>query len=180
MILIHSPACEALSAWVEATGEEVPMPAEMEGSSGGVQPGVSVMGELWEGCAPAAAVGKAMGASAAAVVALVGRAASGLVAALCGLYPALLEVFLEPLLPYDWVTKQHTSGQVEDVDVAAGVWDVMAAADAAVLHSLGQILSGNEPLGLEIDVAHQGSHPHRLLNRRWVGGPAGVEEYPQG
>lgn len=139
------------------------------------------MGELQEGCAPAAA-GKAMGASAAAVVALVGRAASGLVAALCGLYPALLEVFLERPWPYDWVTKQHTSGQVEDVDVAAGVRDVMAAVDgdAAVLHSLGQTLSGNEPLGLEIDVAQRGSHSHQLPNLRWVGGPAGVEEYPQG
>lgn len=46
MLHLHnSPACEALSAWVEATGEEVPMPAEMEGSSGGVHPGVSVTEE---------------------------------------------------------------------------------------------------------------------------------------
>lgn len=78
MLHLHnSPAYEALSAWVEATGEEVPMPAE-EGSSGGVQPGVSVMGKSREGCAPAAAVaaGKAMGASAAADAELVGQAAS--------------------------------------------------------------------------------------------------------
>lgn len=46
MLHLHnSPACEALSAWVEVTGEELPMPAEMEGSSGGVHLGVSVMEE---------------------------------------------------------------------------------------------------------------------------------------
>lgn len=46
MLHLHnSPACEALSAWVEVTGEEVPMPAEMEGSSGGVHLGVSVIEE---------------------------------------------------------------------------------------------------------------------------------------
>jgi len=43
--LHNSPACEALSALVEVTGEEVAMPAEMEGSSGGVHLSVSVMEE---------------------------------------------------------------------------------------------------------------------------------------
>lgn len=96
--LHYSPACEALSAWVEVTGEEVPTPAEMEGSSGGVQPGVSVMEELKEGCAPAAAVaaGKAMGAFAAAGTVLVGQVASGPVGlvVLCGFHLVLLKVFL--------------------------------------------------------------------------------------
>lgn len=180
MLHLHnSPACEALSAWVEATGEEVPMPAETEGSSGGVQPGVSVTGESREGCAPAAAVaaGKAMGASAAADAALVGLAASG-PGALCGSHLVLLEVLLERPWPCDWVTKQRTSGLVEDV----GVRDATAAVDgdAAELHSLGRLLSGREPLGLETDAARQGSYPHQLPNPHWVGGPAGEEACPQG
>lgn len=85
-----------------------------------------------------------MGASAAAG-AVLEQAASGPAgpAALCGLHPVLLEVFLERLWPCDWVTKQHTSGLVEDVDAR----DVMAAVggDAAVLHSLGMLLSEREP-----------------------------------
>lgn len=69
------------------------------------------------------------------------------------------------------MTKQHTSGLVEDVDAR----DVMAAVggDAAVLHSLGMLLSEREPLGLEIDVARQGSCQHQFLNQHWVVGPAG-------
>lgn len=121
-----------------------------------------------------------MGVSAAAVVVHVGRAASGPVglAALCGLCQVLLEVLLERQWPCDWVTEQHTSGWVEDVDVAVNVMAAVGG-DAAVLHSLGQLLSGYEPLDLEIGVAHQGNHPHQLPNRHWVGGPAGVEEYLQ-
>lgn len=152
------------------------MPAETEGSSGGVQPGVSVTGESREGCAPAAAVaaGKAMGASAAA---LVGLAASG-PGVLCGSHLVLLEVFLERPWPCDWVTKQRTSGLVEDV----GVRDATAAVDgdAAELHSLGRLLSGREPLGLETDAARQGSCPHQLPNPHWAGGPAVEEACPQG
>ncbi len=177
MLHLHnSHACKALSAWVEATGVEVPMPAETEGSSGGVQPGVSVTGESREGYAPAAA-GKAMGASAAADAVLVGQAASG-PGALCDSHPVLLEVFLERPWPCDWVTKQHTSGLVEDV----GVRDVTAAVDgdAAELHSLGRLLSGHEPLGLETDAARQGSRPHQLPNPHWAGGLAGEEACLQG
>lgn len=177
MLHLHnSHACKALSAWVEATGVEVPMPAETEGSSGGVQPGVSVTGESKEGYAPAAA-GKAMGASAAADAALVGRAASG-PGVLCCSHPVLLEVFLERPWPCDWVTKQHTSGLVEDV----GVRDAMAAVggDVAELHSLGRLLSGRDLLGLEIDAARQGSRPHQLPNPHCAGGLAGEEACPQG
>lgn len=113
-----------------------------------------------------------MGASAAAGAAL-GQASSGPAGpvALCGLHPVLLEVFLEHSWPCDWVTKQHTSGLEEDV----GARDVMVAVgeDVAALHSLGRLLSGHEPLGLEIDVARQGSCQHRLPNQHWVAGPAG-------
>lgn len=79
----------------------MPTPAETEGSSGGVQPGASVMEELKEGCAPAAAVaaGKAMGAFAAAGTVLVGHVASGPVGlvVLCGFHPVLLKIFLVQL-----------------------------------------------------------------------------------
>lgn len=76
------------------------------------------------------------------------------------------------------MTKQHTSGLVEDVDVR----DVTAAVggDAAELHSLGRLLSGHEPLGLEIDAARRGSRPHQFPNLHWVGGPAGEEGCLQG
>lgn len=111
-----------------------------------------VTGELREGCAPAAAVaaGKAMGVSAAAGAELVGQAAFD-PAALCGSHLVLLEVFLEHQWPCDWVTKQRIFGLVEDV----GVRDVMPAVggDAAEMHSLGRLLSGQETLGLEIDAA---------------------------
>ncbi len=179
MLHLHnSPACEALSAWVEATGEEVPMPAETEGSSGGVQPGVSVTGNrgrvctccsccCWKGnggvcscwrCACWASSLWSWG----SVWFAPGPAG--------GLPWAPVALWLGDKAAYIWL--------VEDV----GVRDATAAVDgdAAELHSLGRLLSGREPLGLETDAARQGSCPHQLPNPHWAGGPAGEEACPQG
>lgn len=76
------------------------------------------------------------------------------------------------------MTKQCIFGLVEDV----GVRDVMATVggDGAELHSSDRLLSGHEPLGLEIDAARRGSRPHQFPNLHWVGGPAGEEGCLQG